>query len=694
MSRCAQAASARLGTARDRLVYRANWRTGSVSGFAASSLRSARAKRGLPGLLHRELLSPGAHQRGGARVACVTLERVALEKGPSATDADRLLGHRDDRALHADMRRPRALHRLRRRIDLRLGDGPVVERAGSFEREEHLCDCGPFRRDLGVRRRRARHPAGQVSEGIVIGRLHQSEKGRGEAQEEVGKGIVHRPEEAGRQHLRVVGNEHVVEHHVAADCGAHPHRVPIAGEGHARRVLGNLQIERALDPGLVAEPNSGRGVIRGVTSVRDKELPPVDDVAALDLSRRGAEAPAADGERRVGLALLDGLAVRLSVKGAILDDLAVLGGAERLVTIALARRHRHIVGDRAHHQHRETVHVEGKRRRGIALRQLLRHQTVGFVVGPEPAIAFGHAEAKEPLGAEIGIVLERKGRVAVVAIGALGEALARQMAGTGDQFALPGGRLEVHQRLTADHSRASKPPRKTQLQAGPIDHAVYIAWSRQRSAIATRRRLAGRPHLGHGSGPRPAFDFCDGRVLNWRRISMEGRDMPQDAQGIFTAGPLSFVIKHELWDENIQDHADQGVAICVTADVTGRRTILLRFNCFDIEKSYIYGPENTELAVAGPEMLGGAALTNLYRMDPIACGNPIGWTIRTLDAKLPKMLERAGYPGVAADLDEGKLREVLPAMKKQALAMWEEGERLTGHPGLPLEATPNLAAAE
>jgi hypothetical protein len=35
------------------------------------------------------------------------------------------------------------------------------------------------------------------------------------------------------------------------------------------------------------------------------------------------------------------------------------------------------------------------------------------------------------------------------------------------------------------------------------------------------------------------------------------------------------------------------------------------------EKSYIYSPENTELAVAAPEMLGGAALTNLYRMDPM-----------------------------------------------------------------------------
>jgi len=311
--------------------------------------------------------------------------------------------------------------------------------------------------------------------------------------------------------------------------------------------------------------------------------------------------------------------------------------------------------------------------------------------------------------------------------------------------------------------------------------------------------------------------------------------MPQEAQGTFTAGPLTFVVKHELWDENIQDHADQGVAILVKAQVAGKDTTLLRFNCFDIEKSYDYGPENRELSVAGPEMLAGAMLTNHYQMDPIACGNPIGWTVRTIDAKLPKMLERAGYPavaktlkmkavrqvlpeveacarqlfatkrntvkhnrgthifeagnirfglemrrlpmgdgglaihvlsdiggtpgkayteetellafdhfwngahyhygprnknhriywdrtlvenplawtleqfdngklpamieragypGVAAALDTDLIARVLPAMKKQALAMWEEGERLTGHPGLPLEFTPNLAAAE
>ena len=103
---------------------------------------------------------------------------------------------------------------------------------------------------------------------------------------------------------------------------------------------------------------------------------------------------------------------------------------------------------------------------GIALRQLFRHQAVGFVVGPEPAVALGHAQAEEPLGAQIGIVVEGKGRVAVEAVGARGEALAGQTAGKRHQLALPGGRLEVHQTAhRAVHICANKPPPETQLQA-------------------------------------------------------------------------------------------------------------------------------------------------------------------------------------------------------------------------------------
>jgi hypothetical protein len=306
--------------------------------------------------------------------------------------------------------------------------------------------------------------------------------------------------------------------------------------------------------------------------------------------------------------------------------------------------------------------------------------------------------------------------------------------------------------------------------------------------------------------------------------------MPQSQGTRFTADPLAFIVKHQLWDANVEDHSDQGVSIEVAADVDGRQTTLLRFNCFDIEKSYTYGPENPELTTAG--RVGGGMGVHC-RMDPITDGNPIGWTIRTLGQKLPKMLDRAGYkdiaaatdlatvrsvlpdveacaretfiskrntvkhnrgtdifeagnirfglemrrqrngdgglavhvladvggskgrsyveetellafdcfwsgahyhygprnknhrinwdltviddplewtfeqienrklgamiecagyPGIAADLDQDKIASVLPALKKRAFEMYAEGERLTGHKGLPLEFTPNLAA--
>jgi hypothetical protein len=306
--------------------------------------------------------------------------------------------------------------------------------------------------------------------------------------------------------------------------------------------------------------------------------------------------------------------------------------------------------------------------------------------------------------------------------------------------------------------------------------------------------------------------------------------MPQSPGTRFAADPVAFVVRHQLWDGNVEDHVDQGVSIDVVADVGDKETSLLRFNCFDLERSYVYGPENPDLATPG--RVGGGMGVHC-RMDPIVDGNPIGWTIRTLDQKLPAMLERAGYkgiaqatnmawvrralidveacahetflakrntvkhnrgteiyeagnirfglemrrlkngdgglalhvladiggskgkayveetellafdcfwnnahyhygprnknhrinwdttivddplkwtfeqlenrklgamieragyPGIAADLDLEKIASVLPTLKQRAFDMYHEGERLTGHRGLPLEFTPNLAA--
>ena len=141
-------------------------------------------------------------------------------------------------------------------------------------------------------------------------------------------------------------------------------------------------------------------------------------------------------------------------------------------------------------------------------------------------------------------------------------------------------------------------------------------------------------------------------------LEMKGRERVE-------AGGLTFIVQHELWDGNIQDHADQGIVILVTKDVDGKETSLLKFNCFDIEKSYIYGPENANIASDGPMMLGDTGTTGtpgkMYRLDPIVDNNAIGWTINTLEKKLPAMLERAGYPEAAENID---LEEVILALPR------------------------------
>src|SRR5262249_42706655 len=132
---------------------------------------------------------------------------------------------------------------------------------------------------------------------------------------------------------------------------------------------------------------------------------------------------------------------------------------------------------------------------------------------------------------------------------------------------------------------------------------------------------------------------------------------------------------------------DGGLGIHVLADIGGtpgkkdtEENELPALGHFWNGAHYHYGPRNKN--------------QRIY-LDRNPGEGPLAWTFEQFEkGKLPGMIERAGYPGVAADLDVEKIASVFPAMKKQALAMWEEGQRLTGHPGLPLEPTPNLAAAE
>jgi hypothetical protein len=132
----------------------------------------------------------------------------------------------------------------------------------------------------------------------------------------------------------------------------------------------------------------------------------------------------------------------------------------------------------------------------------------------------------------------------------------------------------------------------------------------------------------------------------------------------FAAGAVSFVVQHELWDGNVDDHSDQGVTILVTAQVGDKETTLLRFNCFDVERSYVYGPETVH---------------KLCRMDATVDGHPIGWSVKQLKHKLPDMLRAAGYEDIANKVDAQAVSQVLTEVEATARALFATGRNTVKH---------------
>jgi hypothetical protein len=132
----------------------------------------------------------------------------------------------------------------------------------------------------------------------------------------------------------------------------------------------------------------------------------------------------------------------------------------------------------------------------------------------------------------------------------------------------------------------------------------------------------------------------------------------------FDAGAVSFVVQHELWDGNVDDHSDQGVAILVMGQAGGEETELLRFNCFDLERSYVYGPET---------------MNKLCRMDPTVDGNPIGGSVKQMQHKLPDMVRAAGYEDIANKVDAQAVTQVLPELESTAREIFATGRNTVKH---------------
>src|ERR671929_1032480 len=82
---------------------------------------------------------------------------------------------------------------------------------------------------------------------------------------------------------------------------------------------------------------------------------------------------------------------------------------------------------------------------------------------------------------------------------------------------------------------------------------------------------------------------------------------------------------------------DRGMAVHVLSDVAGQEIELLAFDCFEKGPHYHYGPRNQDVRIYWDKTLVPDTLA--WTLDQFKSGN------------LPAMIERAGYPTIAAAID-------------------------------------------
>lgn len=128
---------------------------------------------------------------------------------------------------------------------------------------------------------------------------------------------------------------------------------------------------------------------------------------------------------------------------------------------------------------------------------------------------------------------------------------------------------------------------------------------------------------------------------------------------VINAGAVSVAMKYRR-----ELMPDQGLMIQVYGDVNGKDTEILRFDCFDQDPHYHYGPENHNVRL---------------HLDKTTAGNPVGWTLSQIRNSLPAMIKRSGYDELAAKLEANpipaaKLDEIEHTAREKA-----RGERRTVH---------------
>ena len=129
---------------------------------------------------------------------------------------------------------------------------------------------------------------------------------------------------------------------------------------------------------------------------------------------------------------------------------------------------------------------------------------------------------------------------------------------------------------------------------------------------------------------------------------------------VIHAGPIDFAMSYR---QEIMD--DQGLCLQVYSKINNHDTEILRFDCFDQNPHYHYGPENHNIRL---------------HMDKTTAGNSLGWTLGNVRNKLSTMVERAGYEDLANNLEANPISDAtLDELESTARNMALEGRRTVHH---------------
>jgi hypothetical protein len=165
-----------------------------------------------------------------------------------------------------------------------------------------------------------------------------------------------------------------------------------------------------------------------------------------------------------------------------------------------------------------------------------------------------------------------------------------------------------------------------------------IAWSMDylRGNVASLVRIAGYGALA---------DTLDEAALTAALPTVEKalRDSIPAEMPAMAASGLCFTVDYR------NTRTDRGPSLQVLGDVDGKRTQLLRFDCFEHEPHFHYDPDGKN---------------NRIFLNTTRVSDPIAWTIDYLRGNFTTLVRIAGYGKLADQLDEAALTATLPGIEK------------------------------